>query len=73
MRSAAVLLCTRRRSQRRLARCASRERPRTPHRTILRDGDDARRASRRASPRVAKPRARIVHVIPRGFLPLIRH
>jgi len=24
-------------------------------------------------PRVAKPRERVVHLIPRGFLPLVRH
>jgi hypothetical protein len=42
-------------------------------RTLPHDASEARRAARRALPRVAKPRERIVHVIPRGFLPLVRH
>jgi len=31
------------------------------------------RGGRRAMPRVAKPRERVIHLIPRGFLPLVRH
>jgi hypothetical protein len=73
MRSAAVLLCSHRRSARRPLRCASRARSRVSRRTLPRDASEARRAVRRALPRVAKPRERIVHVIPRGFLPLVRH
>ena len=74
MRSAALLLCTQRRAQRRPPRGALRERPDALRRTALRDA--ARRApggARRALSRTAKPRERIVHVIPRGFLPLVRH
>jgi hypothetical protein len=30
-------------------------------------------ATRRGPTRLVKPRERIVHVVPRGFLPLVRH
>jgi len=42
---------------------------------MWRDATGARtwRGSRCAMPRVAKPRERVVHLIPRGFLPLVRH
>jgi hypothetical protein len=75
MRSAAVLLCSSRRSQRRPVRCASRARRRVPQRTLSRLAGSARtsRGTRRATTRTAKPRERVVHVIPRGFLPLVRH
>jgi len=32
-----------------------------------------RKATRRAPTRCVKRRERIIHVIPRGFLPLVRH
>lgn len=74
MRSAAVLLCSLRRAQRRPARGPVRERPVALRRVAPRDGDHrAQGGARRALPRSAKPRERIVHVIPRGFLPLVRH
>jgi hypothetical protein len=72
MRSAAVLFCSSRRGARRVLRATS-ARPRAAHRTFDRDASGARRAARRAPSRLAKPRERIVHVIPRGFLPLVRH
>ncbi|GIK86568.1 MAG: hypothetical protein BroJett026_20490 [Betaproteobacteria bacterium] len=75
MRSAAVLLCSHRRAQRRSPRCAARARSRGLRRTPRHDAPRVRdaRGTRRAAPRLAKPRERIVHVIPRGFLPLVRH
>jgi len=77
MRSAAVLFCSRRRLERRSHRHVQRARVRAPHR--VRDVAGAhptravRVASRRAASRSAKPRERVIHVVPRGFLPLVRH
>jgi hypothetical protein len=77
MRSAAVLLSTRRRAQRRTSRHVQRVRVRAPHRARTADASlatrPARVASRRSPSRSAKPRERIIHVVPRGFLPLVRH
>jgi hypothetical protein len=76
MRSAAVLLSNRRRAQRRTLRHVERARVRTPHR-VNADASmpkrPARAAARRAPSRNVKPRERIIHIVPRGFLPLVRH
>ena len=78
MRSAAVILSTRRRTQRRAAtRQVQRARLRSPHRARPDDVQASKRptrsATRRAPMRSVKRRERILHVIPRGFLPLVRH
>jgi hypothetical protein len=78
MRSAAVLLSTRRRAPRRAAtREVQRARLRHPHRARPDAAQSATRpmrtATRRAPMRCVKRRERILHVIPRGFLPLVRH
>lgn len=71
MRSAAFLLVSLRRSLRRTRRPAAFLRA---QRTFRREGA-ARpaRGARHALPRLAKPRERVIHAIPRGFLPLVRH
>jgi hypothetical protein len=76
MRSAAVLLSTRRRAQRRTSRQIVRSRVRVAHRSraaVERPGRRASLNARRTPTRSVKPRERIVHVVPRGFLPLVRH
>ena len=78
MRSAAVLLSTRMRMQRRAAtREVHRARLRHPHRArpdiAQATTRPVRSATRRAPMRSVKRRERILHVIPRGFLPLVRH
>jgi hypothetical protein len=77
MRSAAVFLLSCRREMRRPSRHVVRTRLRQPRRGGDREPDTAvrstRPAPRRQPSRSAKRRLRVVHAMPRGFVPHVRH
>jgi len=77
MRSAAVLLFSCRREMRRPSRHVLRTRLRQPRRGFVREAGSQvrpiRPAMRRQPSRSAKRRLRVVHAMPRGFVPHVRH
>jgi hypothetical protein len=77
MRSAAVLLFSGRREMRRPSRHVVRTRLRQPRRGVVREAGTpvrpARPAMCRQPSRSAKRRLRVVHAMPRGFVPHVRH
>jgi hypothetical protein len=77
MRSAAVLLFSGRRETRRPFRHVVRTRLREPRRGFVREAGPPIRSTRppshRQPSRSAKRRMRVVHAMPRGFVPHVRH